>query len=278
MLDKEVDMFVYMVTNIVNGKRYIGKTVREKVKIRKREHYTAARRGVNTLFCKAIRKYGEYNFKWDVLFTGTLHSELLKKEIEYIKEYNTYCDIGHGYNMTQGGEGCICPTKRTRDKMKQNQIGDKNSFYGHKHSKKSIMTMGHPKGKHPFKGMKHTTETKTKISNTLKGRIVPEDVKTKISNTLKGRVFSEDTIQKFRDANRGENNPMFGHEYTKEELESRSKKKYMVTHINGTKEIVKVLSLWCKENNINYGYFCNRYKNNGKFYKGSYKLDGIKDE
>lgn len=46
-------------------------------------------------------------------------------------------------------------------------------------------------------------ETGRKISAALKGRKMPEDIKKKISETLKGRVFSEETREKMGDASRG---------------------------------------------------------------------------
>ena len=55
----------------------------------------------------------------------------------------------------------------------------------------------------PFKGKKHSAETKQKISNSLKGNTPPnkgkpmsDEQKLKISNTLKGRKQSEETRRK----------------------------------------------------------------------------------
>ena len=53
-------------------------------------------------------------------------------------------------------------------------------------------------------------ETKDKISNTLKGRTIPEDVKQKVINSLYGRKSSKEKIEKLRNANLSDKNPMFG--------------------------------------------------------------------
>jgi group I intron endonuclease len=75
-------------------------------------------------------------------------------------------------------------------------------------------------------GMKHTEETKNKLSEMNSGeksfwfgRHHTEESKQKISESNMGRVSSEETIQKRKDSMpdmSGENNPMFGKEHSEE--------------------------------------------------------------
>ena len=93
-------MVVYVVTNKVNQKQYVGMTTRG-LEVRKAQHLADARRGSEVQFHRAIRKYGEDSFEWGVVYVGSSESELFEKEIELIQELDTY---NNGYNMTLGGE------------------------------------------------------------------------------------------------------------------------------------------------------------------------------
>ena len=90
----------YKVTNLINGKIYIGKT--NNFKKRKLEH---TRYDVNNenIFHKALRKYGENNFIWEVIDECEGLDEINKLEKYYIRKYKSYKP--NGYNMTKGGDG-----------------------------------------------------------------------------------------------------------------------------------------------------------------------------
>ena len=57
----------------------------------------------NTVFHKAIRKYGRECFGMNILFKSTDIEEVKQKEIEFIAKFNTM--IPQGYNMNPGGTG-----------------------------------------------------------------------------------------------------------------------------------------------------------------------------
>ena len=97
-------MFVYKITNLVNGKIYIGiteKTVEERFK----EHLRFARRGDKDYpLYRAIRKYGEENFSVEIVDdTAKTRDELRKLEVYYISLYGANV-CGKGYNQSPGGE------------------------------------------------------------------------------------------------------------------------------------------------------------------------------
>ena len=94
-------MIIYKVTNLINGKSYIGQTINS-LHSRKLSHLSSAKRGDDLKFHRAIRKYGESNFIWEILEdTVDSRDRLNSLEIQYIKEYNTYG--AGGYNSTSGG-------------------------------------------------------------------------------------------------------------------------------------------------------------------------------
>ena len=96
-------MIIYKITNLVNGKIYIGQTIHT-LEWRKRKHLQCARKGENTNLYKAIRKYGEDNFIFEVVCTTQNRDELNDLERYYIAKYDT---IKHGYNMIDGGDNNV---------------------------------------------------------------------------------------------------------------------------------------------------------------------------
>lgn len=56
---------------------------------------------------RAIRKYGIENFSFEIL-EECLISELNQKEVEYVKQYDTFF---HGYNQTLGGDSSLSGNK-----------------------------------------------------------------------------------------------------------------------------------------------------------------------
>lgn len=219
-------MVLYKVTNLINGKVYIGKTVGTLDK-RINKHYNYANRGSKTYFHLALIKYGFENFKWVILGHYDSNEELCDAEQGMIKYYRQKLKVKL-YNMTDGGEGLsglilseesrckLSEAKKkyyhdnpeARKKISENQIGripwNKNKKGIHKHSEevKKRMSESH-------KGIIFSEETKRKISekktNYFKTHKVKlsEETKRKMSESRKGRIFSEETRKKISEANKG---------------------------------------------------------------------------
>ena len=96
--------YIYCITNLINGKQYIGKTTYSVTK-RFKEHckdFKRERCEKRPLY-DAMNKYGIENFVVEQL-CECANDELSSYEIQYIKKYNTYYK---GYNATKGGDGTI---------------------------------------------------------------------------------------------------------------------------------------------------------------------------
>lgn len=109
--NKETEMYegyIYLLTNTVNGKKYVGQTTRT-IEQRLEEHYTKINKGY--AISNAIKEYGKDKFNVIELekiirkSKTELQNELNKREIFYIKEYNTMVSRsgGYGYNIDAGG-------------------------------------------------------------------------------------------------------------------------------------------------------------------------------
>lgn len=122
-MSKNVDMVVYVVTNSVNGKQYVGQT-KYGAEFRWKQHVQAANRGQGHVLGNAIRKYGAENFKIEVAVRCESIDELWKHETRLIEELKT---IECGYNREKGGWGNpYHPTREeTRKKMSAVRKGKK---------------------------------------------------------------------------------------------------------------------------------------------------------
>lgn len=97
--------YLHKITNLVNGKLYIGMT-KDPI-ARKRQHLT--KKNVNSLVCKAVKKYGKESFSFDVICVGSKEyiSDLEEKAINL---YGSNVSMG-GYNIALGGFGGSLPRR-----------------------------------------------------------------------------------------------------------------------------------------------------------------------
>ena len=87
-------MIIYKVTNLINGKIYIGQSINDDPKYL----------GSGIFIKNAIEKYGKDNFvKETIDFTDSI-DKLNEKEIYWIEKYNS-TDKNIGYNLCSGGKG-----------------------------------------------------------------------------------------------------------------------------------------------------------------------------
>lgn len=172
---------IYKITNKLNGKFYVGKTVKT-IQNRFCSHcYDAVKRNSTTYLHKAIRKYGKENFIVEEIELCN-NENLNEREIFWISILKPH------YNQTIGGEG-ICGYKHSNEyckKMSERMIGkytgEKNPFYNQTHTKQqkekwSKMRKGQP-SPCGFAGKSHKEESKSKTSQTLKNN--PNVKRTKV--------------------------------------------------------------------------------------------------
>lgn len=189
-------MIIYKATNKITEKYYIGQTVRS-LKDRILSHERSWKTERNTYFSNALHKYGNENFKWEILEECDSKEELDEMEFHYIKQYNS--KRPNGYNLTDGGDkgtfGWV-PTEETRENISLSQKGKKISEETREKIRKSLME-NHPmkgKSRDDIKGDNNPAkrpEIREKISKAKTGHIVSSETKNKISNTLAGTTWEE---------------------------------------------------------------------------------------
>jgi len=183
------EKIVYAVRNMITDKSYIGFCVC--FKERKAAHLSSAKKGVNTKFYGAIRKYGAENFKWSILFDNLGTIENCKvMEIRMIALFDTY---QNGYNGTIGGDGGCTYNPEIHGELvpggfRKGQIPwNKGKKMSAEHCDK--LSKGH-------KGVPLSKEHAANIGKSNTGCICTEETKKKISTALKGRKYPESRIIK----------------------------------------------------------------------------------
>ena len=115
---------IYLATNKVNDKKYIGQTYTA-LDYRKRRHFKSAfLYESNLTFHQALRKHGKENFTWTTIEDCDV-SILDEKEIHWVKYYDSF---DNGYNMTEGGGSSrgYHHTKETKEKIRNSMKGKSN--------------------------------------------------------------------------------------------------------------------------------------------------------
>jgi group I intron endonuclease len=139
---------VYKITCLLNNKVYIGYTKHD-IHRRFKQHINKSKYNLVNKFLNGIRYYGSENFKIELLISVNNKDVALKNEIRLIKEHNS---IDDGYNTREGGN---CGS----DQQKKDYI------FTEKHKKNISLNHHNTKGeKNPFYGKKHTEESRKKIS------------------------------------------------------------------------------------------------------------------
>ena len=153
-------MFIYSLTNKVNGKRYVGQTTKS-VEWRWSQH----RKHVGSVHFPvyhALRKYGPEGFEVEVLASACSVECLNYLETLFIATYNTL--VPNGYNLDSGGKNNVVhPETLAR------------------------MSAAH-------KGRKKTDEHKAKIGAAHKGRTLSLERRARQSGTRRGR---EVTVEEY---------------------------------------------------------------------------------
>lgn len=145
-------LVIYKVTNLANGKCYIGQTTRS-LEQRWKEHCSS--RNPCTYLHSAIEKYGKNNFKVEEIDVALSQEELDAKERKYIAYYNTLAP--HGYNLETGGTNGKTISETTRRKQSESHKGKPPGNAKQKRTKEWVKHMSDAKKgeKHPLFGKPH---------------------------------------------------------------------------------------------------------------------------
>ena len=215
---------IYKITNVKNGKMYIGQTKRG-LKERWNQHaYNAVNHVHDNHFKRAIRKYGEEAFSKEVLIDGLTLDEANRYEETYV---SLFCTFETGYNSTRGGDNMEM-TEEVRRKKSEATKGENCYWYGKTKSAETRRKISEAlKGeKSPMYGKTKSAETRRKLSEAHKGE----------KSHMYGKSLSAETRRKISEAHKGEKHPMYGktHSFEARRKISEAQTKTPVIGVNKT--------------------------------------------
>jgi group I intron endonuclease len=203
---------IYLITNIINNKGYIGQSRYEDPLKRYNEHwYSALNRKTKGLLYNAMRKYGKDNFKFELLCICPRIS-LNNMESYWAEQLETYMwDNPGGYNMVWCGNEMRTGIKHTiKTKKLQSLLAiHRGKYIGYKISKalKGRKWSQNERKKHQI--ISHDLEFRKKIGNFHKGKIISQEQRKLLreamlkwwtserkhqrSESMKGRKHSEES-------------------------------------------------------------------------------------
>jgi group I intron endonuclease len=186
---------IYKITNKVNGKIYIGKSVDLYQRFCEHKAYLNSGKHHNRYLQRAWNKYGEECFIFEVVENVRDKDMLNGREIYWINCLHSTIKE-NGYNLTKGGDGLSGYefTDEHKEKLRRINIGNKNAK-GYRHTAKALEIMSEKKRGHKLKlGVTLSEETKRKLSQINKGKKLSKETKQKMSKAKQGTNSYQSTL------------------------------------------------------------------------------------
>jgi group I intron endonuclease len=161
---------VYIVTNKINGKQYIG--IAKNLKRRWNQHF--AINGSAPALHSAFKKYGVDQFIFSHICDAFNFESACQIEQMLIKQHNT--KTPNGYNLTDGGEGTngFLFSEESKEKMRKSAKGQTRTKESNQKRSSSLL------GNKNSLGIKRSEETKQKIVLANLGRKHTDESKAKM--------------------------------------------------------------------------------------------------
>ena len=179
---------IYLVTNRINGRQYVGKTVRTLAE--RRKAHEGERGRSRYLIHRALHKYGPDAFEWEEVYSNVADEDLDRLEIECIAWFGSM--VPRGYNLTTGGEG----GKLVGEALERHSISTHSPTHIEAARQRAL-------GNKRALGHRHTEEAKRKMSGAGLGRLCSPKTREKRSVSLMGHPVKPETREKLRQANLG---------------------------------------------------------------------------
>lgn len=157
-------MFIYLITNQINGKKYVGQTVQTVAKRWKRHCWESTMKRKVMAITGAIAVHGAKNFTIEQLEECQTIDQLNAAEEFWISKLATLSPTG--YNLTPGGKsrGHLLPETRLKISLAN-------------------------------KGRKTSDETRSRLSESHKGWVPSEETKEKWRKAFTGKKQSQAVVQ-----------------------------------------------------------------------------------
>ena len=183
--ETKIYYYLYEVTNLVNGKTYIGQHITDDLE----DGYLGSGKALKS----AIKKYGRDKFKKEILLFA--QNEQALNILEMMAVTPEFCARKDNYNLKEGGSGGR-PNPEIREKMRKKKLGTNNPNYG-----KPKTEEWKAKVRAANTGKVISRETRLKMSLAGLGRKHTKETKKRIGIASALRPRKESTKRKIGDAN-----------------------------------------------------------------------------
>lgn len=147
---------IYKITNIVNGKCYIGSAVDTSMRIAAHKSKLKFNDHANRKLQHSFNKYGIENFRFEILECISDKTKLIQREQIWINYFKSY-DPNFGYNLRKEASSNLGIKTKPASEERKLKIGLANS--------KSLL------------GKQHSWITKAKMSSARKGKKATDQIK-----------------------------------------------------------------------------------------------------
>lgn len=167
--------FIYITTNMINGKKYVGRCCLETTRKNSWKNYL----GSGKVLEKAIKKYGRENFSRTIISFAYTNEELNKQEMELIKfldasNSDDYYNISDKYYYNFWEHATELEKKQLKEKMSKNSFWNTATEEDIQKRKEALRNQALGEN-NPFYNKKHTAETLRKLSESHKGKTCGDD-------------------------------------------------------------------------------------------------------
>ena len=201
----DVVFSVYVIWCQKNNMHYVGVTSQKSVYTRIRQHKRGKKQFVDT----EISDIGwDGNFDWWVVEANVPSNLISEREQQWVAFFDSV--YPNGYNRTIGGIKHFKHSEETCEKISESHRGQKRAPFTEEH--KANISKSRTGEKNPFygkpahnRGVPCSAEAKTKISRKLTGRKRPDQSERMKgeNNPNFGKQFSKETRRKLSEAMRG---------------------------------------------------------------------------
>ena len=192
---------IYLITNTLNGRRYVGQTKYPTPLKRYKSHWHAALKNPNTPLYVDMQQYGKENFTLETLCSvprdhlNDMEAYWAEQLCTYIWDKSLY--YPRGYNIKPCGTGLSNTDDYAYNLATsvKNAIKRRGEYWwkGRTHKPETIEKM-----RQINLGRKHTPEAIIKIGNSHRGKKASPELRAKLSASHKGRTQTKEHNEKAR--------------------------------------------------------------------------------
>lgn len=246
---------IYKIVCLANKKFYIGSTVNLHKRWLDHQRDLFHQAHANQKLQRAYQKYGADTFQFEII-EFVLPPFLKEREQYYLDKYKPFGS--KGFNIARQAANPLLGLERppiseeTREKLRISHIGQPGYWAGKKRPPETVAKMngnrlGKPSPRYP--GYTHSPEHREKLRWANLGKKASEETKRKLREKRKDRVISPESIEKTRLANTGRKNSKEAIERMRD-VKVKDMKTFIATDPNGVEHIVTGIHRFCEEHHL----------------------------